>query len=78
MEIACKPDKGRQKQFTKTVGVNRSLIFLHDSEIVNAEFFRLLKEFYFRGTWVVQSVKRLTLDLSSGHDLTVHEIEPQH
>ena len=28
-----------------------------------------------RGTWVVQSVKRLTLDFSSGHDLTVCEFE---
>ena len=28
------------------------------------------------GTWVAQSVQRLTLDFSSGHDLTVHEIEP--
>ena len=29
-----------------------------------------------RGTWVVQSVKRLTLDFGSGHDLMVCEIEP--
>ena len=29
------------------------------------------------GAWVVQSVERPTLDLGSGHDLTVHEIEPQ-
>ena len=28
------------------------------------------------GTWVAQSVKHLTLDLGSGHDLTVHEFEP--
>ena len=28
------------------------------------------------GTWVAQSVKRLTLDFGSGYDLTVHEIEP--
>ena len=28
------------------------------------------------GTWVAQSVKSLTLDFSSGHDLTVHGIEP--
>ena len=26
-----------------------------------------------RGTWVAQSVKRLTLDFGSGHYLTVHE-----
>ena len=25
---------------------------------------------------MAQSVKRLTLDLGSGHDLTVHELEP--
>ena len=29
------------------------------------------------GTWVAQLVKRLTLDFSSGHDLTVREIEPR-
>ena len=28
------------------------------------------------GAWVAQSVKRLTLDLSSGHDLTVCGFEP--
>ena len=28
------------------------------------------------GTWVVQSIKHLTLDFGSGHDLMVHEIEP--
>ena len=26
---------------------------------------------------VIDSVKRLTLDFGSGHDLTVHEIEPR-
>ena len=30
----------------------------------------------FWGTWVAQSVKRLTLDLSQGHDLTAREFEP--
>ena len=30
-----------------------------------------------RGAWVAQSVKHLTLDFSSGHDLTVCEIEPR-
>ena len=29
----------------------------------------------FKGTWVAQSVKRLTLDLGSGHGLTVPEFE---
>ena len=29
-----------------------------------------------RGTWVSQSVKRLTLDFGSGHDLIVCEFEP--
>ena len=33
---------------------------------------RLRKE----GAWVVQSVQRQTLDFSSGHDLTVCELEP--
>ena len=28
------------------------------------------------GNWMAQSVKRLTLDLSSGHDLVVHEFKP--
>ena len=28
------------------------------------------------GAWVAQSVKHLTLDFGSGHDLTVHELEP--
>ena len=30
-----------------------------------------------RGTCVAQSVKRVTLGLGSGHDLTVHETEPR-
>ena len=30
-----------------------------------------------RGAWVAQSVKRLTLDFRSGHDLTVCEFKPQ-
>ena len=30
----------------------------------------------FRGTRVAQWVKRLTLDLDSGHDLMVHEVKP--
>ena len=29
-----------------------------------------------RGAWVAQSVERLTLDFSSGHDLTVRGFEP--
>ena len=28
------------------------------------------------GAWVAQSVKNSTLGFGSGHDLTVHEIEP--
>ena len=35
------------------------------------------KQIWLRGTWVAQSVKRPTLGFSSGHDLTVHEIEPR-
>ena len=31
---------------------------------------------YFWGTWVTQSVKHVTLDFSSGHDLTISEIKP--
>ena len=30
-----------------------------------------------RGTWVAQLVKRLALDLSSGHDLMVREFQPR-
>ena len=30
-----------------------------------------------RGAWVALSVKLLTLDFSSGHDLTVYEFEPR-
>ena len=29
------------------------------------------------GAWVAESVKRLTLDLGSGHDLIVCEFEPR-
>ena len=29
------------------------------------------------GTWVAQSVKCVTLDFGSGHDLTVSEFEPR-
>ena len=29
------------------------------------------------GTWVAQSVKRLTLDFGSGHGLMLREIEPR-
>ena len=37
---------------------------------------RLISESSPRGSWVARSVKRLTLHLGSGHDLTVCEIEP--
>ena len=30
-----------------------------------------------RGAWVAQSVKHVTLDLSSGYDLTVCEFKPR-
>ena len=29
-----------------------------------------------RGAWVAQSVKLPILDFNSGHDLTIHEMEP--
>ena len=29
-----------------------------------------------RGAWVPQSIKRLALDFSSGHELMVHEFKP--
>ena len=28
------------------------------------------------GVWMAQAVKRPTLDVGSGHDLTIHELEP--
>ena len=31
----------------------------------------------FRGKWVAQTVKHLTPDFISGHDLTVHGIKPR-
>ena len=40
----------------------------------NIRTFRLKN--VFGGTWVAQSVERLTLDFGSGHDLTVHGVEP--
>ena len=30
-----------------------------------------------RDNWVAQFIKRLSLDFSSGHDLTVYEMEPR-
>ena len=30
---------------------------------------------FFGGAWVAQAVKHLTLDFSSGHDLTIHEFQ---
>lgn len=35
-----------------------------------------IKKCCFQGAWVTQSVKCLTLDFGSGHDLTADEIEP--
>ena len=34
------------------------------------------EEYTTGGAWVAQSVKHLTLDFASGHDLTVLEFEP--
>ena len=34
------------------------------------------KNLYMRGPWGAQSIKHLTLDFSSDHDLKVHEFEP--
>ena len=36
-----------------------------------------LKKENYRGAWVPQYVKRLTLDFGLGHDVTVHEMEFQ-
>ena len=38
--------------------------------------FFTLEKLSSRSTWLAQSVKRLTLDLGSGHDLTVREFKP--
>ena len=40
-------------------------------------FNEMLKNILGRGTWVAQSVERLTLDFGSGHDLTVRGFEPR-
>ena len=45
------------------------------SSILNRVKF-VLKSPFFQGTWVAQLVMRPTLDFGSGHDLTVHGIEP--
>ena len=37
---------------------------------------RSLRKAYLRGTWMAQSVKYLTLDLSSDHDLRVVRSSP--
>ena len=39
-------------------------------------FINVIKNVNLRGAWVAQLVKCLTLDFSSGHDLTVCETEP--
>ena len=36
----------------------------------------MYKTYLYRGTCVAQSVKHLTLDFESGHDLVVREVEP--
>ena len=41
-----------------------------------AQTIGLLKKCPLRDAWVGQSIKRLTLDFGSGHDLMVHEFEP--
>ena len=46
--------------------MNRLTADLDKTEIIRA----------FRGAWVAQSGKWPTLDFSSGHDLTVCELEP--
>ena len=45
------------------------------SSILNRVKF-VFKSPFFQGTWVAQLVMRPTLDFGSGHDLTVHGIEP--
>ena len=37
---------------------------------------RKFEELFGQGAWVAQSVKHQTLDLRSGHDLTVCELSP--
>ena len=32
---------------------------------------------FYRGAWTAQSVKRLTLDVGSGHDVIVPEVDPR-
>ena len=47
-----------------------------DAAKTNAKIFNILRYQKYRGAWVAQLVGRLTLDFSSGHDLTVREFEP--
>ena len=50
-------------------------IFLIDSWAVVMELLIHLRK-HCRGTWMAQSVKHLTLDFNTGHDLTVVESRP--
>ena len=50
---------------------------MHAERSLTTKFTGLTENSLFRGTWVAQSVKHLTLDFSSGQELVVYEFKPQ-
>lgn len=46
-----------------------------DDVTINEKCRNRVKSMHYRGTWVVQLIECPTLDLHSGHDLSVHGIE---
>ena len=54
----------------------RPQVHPHDGSVNNLPVLFSGNMGIFRGVWVVGSLKHLTLDFSSGHDLTVCEFKP--
>ena len=57
-------------------GVEFSSVILLFAPYISTPFFIANKKPMCQGAWVAQMVKCPTLDFGSGHDLTLHEIEP--
>ena len=49
--------------------LNQDIEYFHHGR--KFSYYLFILKFGYRGTWVAQLVKRLTLDCSSGHDLRV-------